>query len=145
MDAKTTKLIYQAMIVPIFTYGSLALFGSTPLHIESKIEKIEDRVQFIIGNNETIPKAEYIKKKQLCIFVHKCLHNDDICCEFKEYFKIRNISANTRWNGMKIDIPRIKLEGARKATYLQGAIIFNELPEHTRKEADFRAFKKQLH
>ena len=145
MDAKTTKLIYQAMIVPIFTYGSLALFGSTPLHIKSKIGKIEDRVQLIIGNNETIPKAEDIKKKQLCIFVHKCLHNDDICCEFKKYFKIRNISANTRCNGMKIDIPRIKLEAARKAVYFQGAIIFNELPEHTRKETDFRAFKKQLH
>ena len=145
MDAKTTKLIYQAMIVPIFTYGSLALFGSTPLHIKSKFEKIEDRVQLIIGNNDTIPKAKDIKKKQLCIFVRKCLHNDDICCEFKEYFKIRNISANTRCNGMKIDIPKIKLEAARKAVYFQGAIIFNELPEHTRKEADFRAFKKQLH
>ena len=103
MDAKTTKLIYQGMIVPIFTYGSLALFGSTPLHIKSKIEKIEDRVQLIIGNNETIPKAEDIEKKQLCTFVHKCLHTDDICCEFKKYFKIRNISANTRCNGMKID------------------------------------------
>ena len=133
------------MIVPIFTYGSLALLGSTPLHIKTKIEKIEDRLQLIIGNNETIPKAEDIKKKQLCIFVHKCLHNDDICCEFKEYFKIGNISTNTRCTGMKIDIPRIKLEAARKAVYFHGAIIFNKLPKHSRKETDFRAFKKQLH
>ena len=49
------------------------------------------------------------------------------------------------FNDMKIDIPGIKLEAARKAVYFQGAIIFNELPEHTRKETDFRAFKKQLH
>ena len=130
------------MIVPIFTYGSLLLYGSTPPHIKSKIEKIEDRVQLIIGNNETIPKAEDIKKKQLCTFVQKCLYNDDICCEFKQYFKMQNTSANTRCNGTKIDVPRIKLETARKATYFQGAIIFSELSEHTRKETDFKVFKK---
>ena len=28
MDAEPTKLIYQSMIVPILTYGSLLLFGS---------------------------------------------------------------------------------------------------------------------
>ena len=67
------------------------------------------------------------------------------CIVFKEYFKIRSISANTRCNGMKIDIPKIKLEAAWKAVYFQGAIIFNELPEHARKETDIRAFKKQLH
>ena len=144
MDAKTTKLIYQAMIVPILTYGSLSLYGSTPPHIKSKIEKVEDRAQLIIGNSETIPKAESIKRKQLCTFVHKCLHNDDICSELKEYYTIRKTTANTRCNGTKLDIPKIKLEAARKSTYYQGAIVFNELPEDTRKETNYRTFKKQL-
>ena len=88
MDAKTTKLIYQDMIVPILTYRSLSLYGSTPPHKKSKIEKVEDRAQLIIGNSERIPKTESIKKKQLCTFVHKCLHNEDICSEFKEYYII---------------------------------------------------------
>ena len=83
MDAKTTKLTYQAMIVPILTYRSLSLYGSTPPHIKCKIEKVEARAQLIICNSETIPKAESIKKKQLCTFVHKCLHNEDICSKFK--------------------------------------------------------------
>ena len=144
MDAKTTKLIYQAMIVPILTYGSLSLYGSTPPHIKSKIEKVEDRAQLIIGNSETIPKAESIKRKQLCTFVHKCLHNDDICSEFKENYTIRKTTANTRCNGTKLDIPKIKLEAARKSTYYQGAIVFNELPENTRKETNYRTFKKQF-
>ena len=87
MDAKTTNLIYQAMNVPILTYGSLSLYGSTPPNIKSKIEKIEDRAQLIIGNSETIPKTESIKKKQLCTFVHKCPQNEDICNEFKEYYE----------------------------------------------------------
>ena len=60
------------MIVPILTYGSLSLYGSAPPHIKSKIEKVEDRAQLMIGNSERIPKAESIKKKQLCTFVHKC-------------------------------------------------------------------------
>ena len=104
-------------------------------------KKTEDRAELIIGISKTVPKAEAIKKKQLCIFMYKCLHNDDICSQFKEYFKIQNSTAND----MKIDLPRIKLEAARKVNYFQGAIIFNKLPEHTRKETDFRGFKTQLH
>ena len=130
------------MIVPVLTYGSLSLYGSTPPHIKSKIEKVEDRAQLIIGNSETMPKTESIKKKQLCTFVHKCLHNEDMCSEFKEYYMIRKTTANTRCNGTKLEIPKIKLEAARKSTYYQGAIVFNELPENTRKETDFRTFKK---
>ena len=37
MDAKTTKLIYQAMIAPVLTYGSLSLNGSATPHIKSTI------------------------------------------------------------------------------------------------------------
>ena len=132
------------MIVPILTYGSLSLYGSTLPYIKSKIEKFEDRALLIIGNSERLPKTESNKKKQLCTFVHKCLHNEDICREFKEYYMIRKTTANTRCNGTKLEIPKIKLEAARKSTYYQGAIVFNELPENTRKETDFRTFKKQL-
>ena len=77
-------------------------------------------------------------------YVHKCLHNEDICSEFKEYYTIQKTTANTRCNGTKLDIPKIKLEAARKSTYYQGAIVVNELPENTRKETNYRAFKKQL-
>ena len=63
---------------------------------------------------------------------------------FKEYYTIRKTTANTRCNGTKLDIPKIKLEAARKSTYYQGAIVFNELPENTRKETNYRTFKKQL-
>ena len=62
---------------------------------------------------------------------------------FKEYFKLRT-TANTRGNGTRIEISKIKLEAARKSTYYQGAIVFYGLPENMREESDFRAFKKQL-
>ena len=40
MDAATTKLIYQAMIFPILTNGSLSPYGSTPPHIKHKSKKL---------------------------------------------------------------------------------------------------------
>ena len=144
MDAKTNKLIYQAMITPILTYGSLSLYGSTLPHIKRKIEKIEARAQLIIRNSVTITKAEAIKRKQLCIFAHKCLHNENICSEFKEYFKMRRTNANTRGNGTRVEISNIKVEAARKSINYQEAIVFNGLSENMRKETNFRAFENQL-
>ena len=145
MDSKTTKLRYQSLIVPTLTYGSLSLYGSAPPYIRLQIEKIEDRAQLIIGNSETIPKAETTNKKHLCTFVHKCLHSEGVFKEFKDYFKVGRTNANTRHNGTNIEIPKIKLETARKSTYYQGATIFNELPTNLREETDFRIFKKVLH
>ena len=65
--------------------------------------------------------------------MHKCLHKDDIFSKCKEYFKTRKTAANARCNGTKIKIPRTKLEAAGKSTYYQEAIVFNEIPENTRK------------
>ena len=48
------------------------------------------------------------------------------------------INLNTRRNGTKIEVPKIKLEAASKCTYFQGAIIFDELPTDTRKETNFQ-------
>ena len=41
MDAKTTKLKYQPLIVPSLTYGSLSLYGSTPPYFKRQIKEIE--------------------------------------------------------------------------------------------------------
>ena len=69
---------------------------------------------------------------------------EDICSEFKEYYMIRETTANTRCNGTKLEIPKIKLEATRTLIYYQGTTVFNELPENTRKGTDLRTFKQQL-
>ena len=53
-------------------------------------------------------------------------------------------TTNAGCNRMKFEIPNIKLEVARESPYYQGAIVFNEFPENTKKETDFRTFEKQL-
>ena len=59
-------------------------------------------------------------------------------------FKMRRTNVNIRCIGTRIESPKIKLEAARKSTYYQWSIIFNELPTNTRKETDFRTIKKHL-
>jgi len=90
MDTKTASLIYQAMIVPVLTYCSLSLYGSTPPHINRKIAAIEDLARFVIGNGYTVQRTELIKKKKLCTFVHKCIHSNDVSSLFKDYYVMRN-------------------------------------------------------
>ena len=105
---------------------------------------MEDHAQFIIGNGVTIPRSDNIKKKRLCTFVHKCLYSEEICSSFKNYYKMKETNLNTRNNGSKIEIPKIKLETARKSTYYQGSIVFNELPKDLRRENNFKVFKQKL-
>jgi hypothetical protein len=144
MDTKTASLIYQAMIVPVLTYCSLSLYGSTPPHINTKIAAMEDRARFVIGNGYTIQRTELIKRKRLCTFVHKCIHSNNLSSIFEDYYTMRNTNINTRNNGTQLQIPKIKLEIARKSTFYQGTILFNNLPRDIRQENNFIIFKKKL-
>ena len=62
------------------------LYGSIPPYLKSRIESLESRAQFIIGN-ETITRSESISKKRMCVFVHKCLHSKEFEDHFGDYFK----------------------------------------------------------
>ena len=143
MDSKTAKLIYQTMIAPILTYCPLAIYGSIPSYLKTRINSLENRVQFIIGN-EMITCSETISKKRFCVFVHKCLHTKEFEDYFGDYFKCKKTKVNTRDNGTKVVMPRIKLETARKSAFYQGAKIFNLLPIEYRSMKDLDSFKKLL-
>lgn len=144
MDSATALIIYQVMIVPILTYCSLTLYGSTPPNLKKRIEKIEDRARLVIGGTLGVPTSDNIIKKRLCVFVHKCLHDRKMCSKFNDYFEVRKTIINTRGNGSKLSIPKVHLEAARKAVYYQGTIVFNKLPKDIRQEKDFKRFKEKL-
>ena len=143
MDSKTAKLIYQSMIAPILTYCPLALYGSIPPYLKSKINSLESRAQSIIGS-EMIASSETISKKRLCVFVHKSLHTKQFEDHFVDYFKYKKTKVNTRDNGTKVAMPRIKLEIARKSAFYQGAKLFNSLPREFRSKKDLDSFKNSL-
>ena len=70
MDSKTAMSVYQTIISPTLTYGSITLYGSTPSYIKEKISALESRAQYIIGNNTRVQKTESVNKRMLCTFVH---------------------------------------------------------------------------
>ena len=144
MDSSTAMLIYQSMIIPILTYCSLSLYGSTPAHIKRKVFSLEDHAQKIIGNRCSIPCSEELIRKQICMTVHKCMYDTNMCSHFKNLFNLKYNSKNTRNNGTKIEVPKIKLEAARASFFYQGAILFNNLPKDLRVESDFSKFKVLL-
>ena len=49
MDTETANLVYQTLILPLFTYCSLSIYGATPEYLKRQIVKIENRVERIVG------------------------------------------------------------------------------------------------
>ena len=64
-------------------------------------------------------KCETVLVKRLCAFVHHCIHKNNVCDVFKDCFKFKTTSINTRNNGKKLIIPKIKLEAARASFKFQ--------------------------
>jgi len=142
MDTKTASLVYQTMIMPLFTYCSLCLYGATPSYLKQRFHHIESRAEQIIGGS--VPKREEVLKKRICAFVHRCLHKTNTCGIFEDYFKFKNTNINTRNNGNTLEIPAIKLEAAKASFKFQGIKLFNSLSKSARTELDFVKFKKLL-
>ena len=142
MDKQTAKLVYNCLVFPLFTYCSLSLYGPTPNYLKERIDKLEQKAEKLVGCG--IPKREVVLKKKLCLFVHRCLYNNDIPESFEGYFEFKNTTMNTRNNGSMLKIPPIKLECARASFKYQGISLFNSLDKKLRMEQNFRTFKKNL-
>ena len=142
VDADTALSIYQAMIAPLLTYCSFSLYGSTPTHIQQKISNFESRAEILVGRK--LPRRENIIKKRMCAYVHRCLHKNNVCNSFENYFQIKTTQVNTRSNGTMLSIPKVKLNVSRSSFYFQGTVVFNDLPKYIRTEKNFTTFKTKL-
>lgn len=142
MDTQTAKLVYNCLVFPLFTYSSLSLYGPTPNYLKERTDKLEQKAEKLVGC--AIPKREVVLKKKICLFVHRCLYNNNIPKSFEGYFEFKNTKMNTRSNGSMLKIPSIKLECARASFKFQGVSIFNSLNKNLRIEQNFKTFKKNL-
>lgn len=142
LDAKTSCRIFNAMILPYLTYCSFSTIGSIPDYFKSRVTRLEDRAQKVIGNEHSIIKSAKVLRTKSAKYVHRCL-SGDVCMNFKNYFELCS-GRNTRNQGILLRLPKAKLETARKAFYFQGALIFNNLPIEIRREKDFLCFSKLL-
>ena len=142
MDIDTAHLIYQSMILPLFTYCSFTLYGSTPQYLKDRISQLERRAERIIGR--TVPKREIVLRKRICLYVHRCMNKLNTCGTFDDYFVFKSSTPRIRTKGSTLLVPRIKLEAARATFKFQGVKLFNLLPMNTRTEKDFDDFKRNL-
>ena len=89
MDKETSKLLYQTLVLPLFTYCSLNIYGATPNYLKNCISQIESRAERIIGCH--VSTCESVLIKRICSFVHRCIHKNNVCNVFDDYFKLRHL------------------------------------------------------
>ncbi len=62
-----------------------------------------------------------------CILTFRCLKKD-VCQNILNYFTVIDYKVATRNQGCSINLPRVRIETAKKGFYLIGGKLYNELP-----------------
>ena len=114
MDKETSNLLYQTLVLPLFTYCSLNIYGATPNYLKNCIAQIESRATCT---------CESVLIKKICSFVRRCIRKNNVCNVCDDYFKFKTSTINTRNNGKFLIIPEIRLEAARASFKLRHLIF----------------------
>ena len=122
--------IYRSMVIPVLTYCSLVCTCATNTQ-KKRLERFEKRAaRIIFGTSEQpmtgrMPSVETIQKTKSCILTLRCLKKD-VCQNFLNYFTVIDSKVATRNQGCSINLPRVRLETAKKGFYFYGGILYNE-------------------
>ena len=137
IDTSTAIVIYNAMIMPLFTYcGSIGL--GWPESKLKRLHSVEKRSMNIIKSKYPpnadlrVPNIGNQMKKSVCKFVFDCLQKN-VCEPFKEYFERAKHEKCTRNNNHTVKLPLMKTKTGQKCVAFAGGRIFNELPLEARK------------
>ena len=137
----TTALrIYQVFIMPLVTYCSLTNFYNHPSR-RSTLANFENQIKRI-SKIDYVPSITKMCDKKSCITVFKSLNG--AYPDYIDYFERISHNIGTRNNGLLLRVPRVKIEGTKKAFFYNGTILFNKLPIEVRCENDFMSFYKKL-
>ena len=102
--------VYQAMILPLMTYGCIINMHLTTSQSD-RLSSIGRRVRQIGGETNNFPDIQKTMKRDICIFVKKRL-NKKLCRNFDNYFDIIEHNKRTR-QGFLLRLPVIKLESTK--------------------------------
>ena len=135
--------VYSVMIRPVLLY-CYPVYLCVGESAKKKLQSIQDRANKIIAptKNTTLKMdtLDRIRKKRVSIDVFKSLN--DSCPP-----PLRNIfyhGKDTRGNGSRLILPKVKTEAGRKTFAFQGTLIFNGLPTDIRNESYFVNFKRKI-
>ena len=143
IDSKCAKVLYQSMILPLFTYcGTLQLNYSKTQ--QKRLHSFHRRGMDLVKSSDNVPSPIDMNKVHSLIIVHRCVH-DDVCGNFKKYFEIVTHIKTTRNVGSFLKLRKLKLEYARSSFYYMGASLFNALPHSIRIIDNVDEFQCALH
>ena len=125
IESSSAHTIYRSMIEPIMLYCAPLYPGIAPLR--SKLTKLENKAYEIIGTKNLKPINRKTKERT-AVEAFKYLHGIKRNADIKR-FEHSHHCIGTRGNGNRLVMPRSKTEAGRRSFIVQGALVFNELPE----------------
>ena len=141
LDQKTTVMLYNTMLAPIFSYCSTLSLHLTNTQ-KQKLKSLESRASCIINTTDQqnpIKSIEANYKLRSSILVRKCI-DKLTCSNFHDYFHLLSHEKHTRNNMNTLTLPKVRTEFGRKGFFFMGAKVYNELPLSIRMEKDFDKF-----
>ena len=144
---------YFAFILPldfseIFnSFWNCGIIGIDIDAAKSKLQSIQDRAQRIVARDSSITlkwdSLEQTRKKRISIDFFKSVNG--ICTEsLKNIFTKFDHGKNTRGNGSRLVLPKVRCKSGRKTFAFQGASIYNGRPSDVRNEKYFVNFKRKI-
>eukprot|EP00794_Sanderia_malayensis_P020697 gene20697-22733_t len=137
ITSATANIIYNSMIAPMMLYCSPVYLGLPS--VNQKFTKLETRAYKTIKTplENAIPtKIKRSSAVEVFKYIHQLKKNDII------EFNVFHHNISTRGNGNRLVVPKSKNEAGRRSFNTQGALTFNSLPEHIRKEKSKITFKR---
>ena len=138
--------IYSAMIRPVLLY-CYPVYLCVGESAKKKLQSIQDRAHKIIAPTKTtllkMETLDHIRKKRVSIDVFKSLH-DSCPPSLRSMFVRFDHGKDTRGNGSRLVLPKVKTETGRKTFAFQGVMIFNGLPTDIMNEPYFVKFKRNI-
>ena len=143
LSSKAAKSVYQSMILPIITYGSLLHLNRTKTQCKMLLSFHNRSIAVVNQADLQMLSPLDISFVKTCELVRHCL-DGHVCSNFHNYFEKKCHGKNTRNADCLLILPKIKLEYSRGSFYYMGAMLYNSLPTKLRKTEDFDVFKKEL-
>ena len=139
------ETIYKSMIQPLLLANESEVMSSVVMR--NKLQSIQNRAHKIVygemANHNQWPNISDICSERITYDVHKILHNNapEI---YDEFFTMFDHQINTRGNGQKLKLPKVRSENGRKMFAFVGAKIYNSLSTDLTSEKDYKVFRSKV-
>lgn len=143
IPSKVAVTIFQSMIEPLPMYCCM-IYGNLHATGSNKIQSIQDRGKFIIGDQSYSPASlRTLRDRKVATQVFKSLNKLSPEC-MHEKFEFFSHNICTRGNNSLLKLPAMRTEAGRKSFEFYGALVFNKLSKELREQKSLITFKRNV-